>query len=115
MDYKRISDVSVNELIYFCQRWWLVIEIERIPGQDRQTVLTLALPHSKIKQFFADSTFVLYKKQTKIAKQEFTRKEVIDWIEKTRVTFKNFKRLQAKKQRHLLRKGGNDATFKSNS
>lgn len=107
MVYKQIPDLVVGDLIYFCQRWWSVIAIKPIAGRTKQTCLTLKTTHLTIKQNFDDCVFVRSQKEEKFSQQEFTRKEVIDWLQKTQATFENFEVLEAKRRRHLKR-GQND-------
>lgn len=108
--HKKIPDLVVGDVIYFCQRWWSVIAIKPIAGPTKQTCLTLKAPYLTIKQAFDDTVFVSYKEQKpepqKTPQQEFTRKEVIDWMKKTRTTFENFETLQMKRRRHSLKKRG---------
>lgn len=107
MEYKQITDLVVGDVIYFCQRWWSVIAIKPIAGRTKQTCLTLKTTHLTINQHFDDCVFVRNKKKEKSLQQEFTRKEVIDWLQKTQATFENFEVLEAKRRRHLKR-GQND-------
>lgn len=107
MVYKQITDLVVGDLIYFCQRWWSVIAIKPIAGRTKQTCLTLKTTHLTINQNFDDCVFVRSQKEEKSSQQEFTRKEVIDWLQKTQATFENFEVLEAKRRRHLKR-GQND-------
>lgn len=109
MVYKQITDLVVGDLIYFCQRWWSVIAIKPIAGRTKQTCLTLKTTHLTIKQNFDDCVFVLSQKEEKSSQQEFTRKEVIDWLQKTQATFENFEVLEAKRRRHLKRGKDDDS------
>lgn len=85
--HKKIPDLIVGDLIYFCQRWWSVIAIKPITGRLKQTCLTLKTTHLTIKQHFDDCVFVRCTEQKqepqKTPQQQFTRKEVIDWMKKT--------------------------------
>lgn len=105
--HKKIPDLVVGDLIYFCQRWWSVVAIKPIAGRTKQTCLTLKTTYLTIKQNFDDCVFVRSQKEEKSSQQEFTRKEVIDWLQKTQATFENFEVLEAKRRRHLKR-GQND-------
>ena len=107
MEYKQIPDLVVGDLIYFCQRWWSVIAIQPIAGRTKQTCLTLKTNRLSIKQNFDDCVFVVSQKEEKSSQQKFTRREVIDWLQKTQATFENFEVLEAKRRRHLKR-GQND-------
>lgn len=112
--YKQIPEVVIGDLIYFCQRWWSVIAIKPIAGRTKQTCLTLKTPYSTIKQTFDNTVFVRYTEQKpepqQTPQQQFTRKEVIDWLKKTRTTFENFETLQMKRRRrHLKKRGKNDS------
>lgn len=109
MEYKQIPDLVVGDLIYFCQRWWSVIAIKPIAGRTKQTCLTLKTTHLTIKQNFDDCVFVRSQKEEKSSQQEFTRKEVIDWLQKTQATFENFEVLEAKRRRHLKRGKDDDS------
>ena len=77
MEYKKITDLMVGDLIYFCQRWWSVIAIQPIAGRTKQTCLTLKTT-TTIKQHFDDCVFVRCTEQKqepqKTSEEKYTKK-----------------------------------------
>lgn len=113
MEYKKITDLVVGDLIYFCQRWWSVVAIKPIAGRTKQTCLTLKTTHLTIKQNFDDCVFVRCTEQKqeplKTSEEKYTKKYQTEWLQKTRLTFENFEVLEAKRRRHLKRGKDDDS------
>lgn len=102
--HKKIPDLVVGDVIYFCQRWWSVIAIKPIAGRTKQTCLTLKTTHLTIKQNFDDCVFVRCTQEPqKTSEEKYTKKYQTEWLQKTQATFENFEVLEAKRRRHLKR------------